>query len=206
MKNSTRILCLFFIALGALNFGSFVIHSQQIGGDAVNGRRANGHFYVSNHGKETEVSQQQWNLSRWQAVSLIVTHPLAMGAMFLLILKHEFPKKMFRGSAQERAQTVQEICASGPLQTEFGCSGKIGPVNFSEGLLKVAIYPAGFICQLRFVSDFGLLSSEIESIEKQTSLLNSGIKIVHRSANVVSPILLRSRNAAAVAALLALTN
>jgi hypothetical protein len=38
-------------------FVSFVVIAQFIGGDAVNGHAANGHYYLANHGKVTEVGQ-----------------------------------------------------------------------------------------------------------------------------------------------------
>lgn len=135
-----------------------------------------------------------------------MTLPLALGAMALVGLKSEFPGKISRVSAQERARKIREIRTSGPLQTEFSCSGRIGLVSFNGGLAKVTIYPAGLICRIQFVSEFGISSSEIENVGKHDYFFRSGIRIVHHSPNVVSPILLRPRDAAAVAALLALKN
>lgn len=43
--------------MGVLNFLIFVVIAIVIGGDAVNGRIVNGHFYVANHGRLTEVSE-----------------------------------------------------------------------------------------------------------------------------------------------------
>ena len=207
MKKSLRILCIAIMVVGALNLVAFFVHSQQLGGDALNGRQTNGQFYVSDHGRETQVSERAWRLNRWHALSLIVTHALLMGALATLLLKHEFPKKLFRGSPQDREQTARAIRASGPPTIEFGCAGKIGGLNFSNGLIKVAAYPGGLDFNLRFIGEFGVATSEIARVEKNASLLNSGIEITHHSPNIVSPILLRcANNETATRALLALNN
>ena len=78
MKLTTKTLCGFLIAIGMLNFLAFGIIAACLGGDAVNGRSENGHYFFSSHGKETEVSAAVFNYSRIHVYSVFITHPLAI--------------------------------------------------------------------------------------------------------------------------------
>jgi len=60
-----------------INFASYVIIAQYIGGDAINGHQAGGHYYLSNHGHLTEVSRAVFEYSVWHTISVFVTHGLA---------------------------------------------------------------------------------------------------------------------------------
>ena len=72
---------LFIIAL--LNFVALLIGEHLLGGDALNGHVANGHYFVGSHGGYTEVSAQAFAYSAWHEHSVMITHPLAILAMFL---------------------------------------------------------------------------------------------------------------------------
>jgi hypothetical protein len=67
---------LFFIAF--LNFTVFWIVAVSIGGDAISGRVEGGRYYLSNHGKLTEVSPRVWHYSRVHTISIWITHPLGI--------------------------------------------------------------------------------------------------------------------------------
>jgi hypothetical protein len=71
------------ILLGMLNFFAFFVHAAVLGGDAVSGKYDNGHFYVKNHGKYTEVTETQFDNSRRHLHSMIATH---VGAAFGALL------------------------------------------------------------------------------------------------------------------------
>jgi len=64
--------------LALVNFFSFVAISLYIGGDAINGHQAAGHYFLSNHGKLTEVSRTVFKYSQWHALSVFVTHSSAI--------------------------------------------------------------------------------------------------------------------------------
>src|SRR5205807_853436 len=64
--------------LAVVNFLSFFASSFYLGGDAINGHQAAGHYFLADHGHMTEVSRTVFEYSRWHALSLLVTHPLAM--------------------------------------------------------------------------------------------------------------------------------
>lgn len=75
---------------GFLNFLAFSSISMAIGGsaDAIE----NGHYFVSSHGKRTEVSKDRWLFVFYHERSVRITHPLgAIGIGMML-----FAKKIFR--------------------------------------------------------------------------------------------------------------
>ncbi len=61
-----------------LNFAVFWIVAVSIGGDAVSGKVESGHYFVSSHGRLTEVSPTVWHYSRIHTVSIWVTHPIGL--------------------------------------------------------------------------------------------------------------------------------
>ena len=78
-----RILALIVI-VAILNFLAFFVISISVGGDALNGRVVNGHYYLYGHGKLNEVSPALFAYSRWHGISLVVTLPPAMLLVFVL--------------------------------------------------------------------------------------------------------------------------
>jgi hypothetical protein len=64
--------------LGIANFVVFFIAAVYLGGDALNGRIIDGHYFLASHGRLTEVKQAVFVYSEWHARSLFVTHPLAL--------------------------------------------------------------------------------------------------------------------------------
>ena len=48
---------------------------------------------MSEHGKDTEVTEQTWNYSLWHSRSLILTHPLAMALLLILGVKWDQKRK-----------------------------------------------------------------------------------------------------------------
>ena len=80
-KLATRLCCTVFF-VGIANFAAFAIVASILGGDAVNGKVQDGHFYLGSHGRYTEVSQATYDYSRAHTHSVWVTHPLAIFAAF----------------------------------------------------------------------------------------------------------------------------
>jgi hypothetical protein len=66
------------LVVALINFTLFCIVGVCIGGDALSGKVEDGHYYVSSHGKLTEVSPNVWHYSRCHAISVWITHPLAI--------------------------------------------------------------------------------------------------------------------------------
>lgn len=73
-----RTLLIAGIVVGVANFVAFCISASLLGGDAISGKVDAGRFFVASHGKFTEVSECQFEYSRWHSRSVWVTHPLAM--------------------------------------------------------------------------------------------------------------------------------
>jgi hypothetical protein len=74
-----------------LNFVAFLAISSGIGGDALNGKTVDGHFFLGDHGRFTEVTEAVFSYSGWHATSLFVTHPLGM--LLLYILGKEYVRR-----------------------------------------------------------------------------------------------------------------
>jgi hypothetical protein len=91
---------LFVIAI--INFLAFSLHTGSLGGSAFTGQRvvgwnsvsaggqqytegngpapvrAEGRYYVSSHGRYTQVTEQQWRAVRAHEITVYVTHPLCL--------------------------------------------------------------------------------------------------------------------------------
>ena len=78
-----------------MNFAAFAVTTFWLGGDAFNGRRENGHYFLAMNDTEREVSKAVYDFSRWHATSVFVTFGLAMLAGLLLGRK-EFEAALFR--------------------------------------------------------------------------------------------------------------
>jgi len=80
--------CVAIIAVGILNFVVFVFVASHLGGDAVNGKVEDGHYYLfgvrteSGHKVYTEVSESVFTYSKLHVYSLLASWPLVMAAGF----------------------------------------------------------------------------------------------------------------------------
>jgi hypothetical protein len=81
------------LILCVCNFVAFGVGSIIIGGSSANGYKKEGRFFVTDHGKDTEVTEQTWNYSLWHSRSLILTHPLAMALLLILGVKWDQKRK-----------------------------------------------------------------------------------------------------------------
>lgn len=68
----------FLLKLGVANFIAFWIIAQCLGGDGLNGHAADGHYFLAQGTRLTDVSYGIFLYSRIHACSVLVTHPLAM--------------------------------------------------------------------------------------------------------------------------------
>jgi len=79
-----RRLLQFGVIAGFCNFLAFWIAAVYLGGDAINGKAVEGHYFLSSHGHFTEVGRNIFTYSRWHVFSIFITHPLAMLCALLL--------------------------------------------------------------------------------------------------------------------------
>ena len=88
-SNRIHFASILIIALGLLNFLTFVAISLYLGGDAVNGKVEQGHFHLWGYGLRSgvkgykEVTEGVFSYSRWHVYSIFATWPLVMAAGYL---------------------------------------------------------------------------------------------------------------------------
>jgi len=78
MQGKFFVFCVIVWIIAIINFFSFILFTLSLGGDALNGFQENGKYYVSTHGRNTEVSEVIWKMNRIHAISMIFTHLLAI--------------------------------------------------------------------------------------------------------------------------------
>src|SRR5262245_55556687 len=78
-----RIALFTLVVVGVVNFAVFVVAWSQLG-DAFAGYAEAGRYYLSEHGRLTEVSGTVFALNAAHTSSLLVTHPLALASAFVL--------------------------------------------------------------------------------------------------------------------------
>ena len=191
MKTTLTLLAAAGVVVGFVNFFAFFVISTQLGGDALNGYERDGHYYVSSQGRATEVSETQWRLSRLHAISIWITHPLAMASMAYLLFKHVFPSMMYRATNGELAEAEQAVRGSGTPLASISCGGRIGNMNYRGPLLRAEVYPGGIVVKPIFQAPFALATSDIASVHFKPEWWDKGVEIAHTSPQVTSPIFLR---------------
>jgi hypothetical protein len=76
--------CRMISYIAILNFLLFFLIAVVIGGGAIWGKIEEGHYYVGNHGRYTEVGRLVFTYSQLHALSLCITHPLGILAGWIL--------------------------------------------------------------------------------------------------------------------------
>jgi hypothetical protein len=185
-----------WIAVGAIVIGgvfgiAFIGYSLALGGDAINGFERNGHYFVSAHGADTEVSQSQWLLSRTLGVLTYVTFPVAFAAMAFLLFSYVFPYFMY-GTAGGRpdAARVREIEATGRILASSGSGGRLGDVNMSRGMLTTSVYERGIVLKPTLMPAVGIPVSEIQGVRAVSTVFGVRVAIDHDGMEVSSPVTL----------------
>lgn len=78
-------------AVAIMNFLAFSVHTSHLGGSADSSRRVKGRYYVSAHGKYTEVTEPQWRAVHAHEITVYVTHPVGLivgGALLVYAQRH----------------------------------------------------------------------------------------------------------------------
>lgn len=175
------------LAMAVYGVATFVGETQRLGGDALNGYAQDGHYYVANHGRYTEVTPDQWELSRSHEIRMLVMQPLALVAMGFLILGFVVPSLVGRPTP-EAPDRVSNVIGSGPLLATARCRARIGIANVP---VRLHVHPGGIVVRPMWLSDRAVASGEISAVRKREGFFVSGLEIEHRSVDVASPILLR---------------
>lgn len=69
---------LWVVIIGAANFAVFVGVAMYLGGDALNGKVEDGHYYLTERGRYTEVSESVFEYSRVHAYTTLVSWPVVL--------------------------------------------------------------------------------------------------------------------------------
>jgi hypothetical protein len=80
-------------AIAIMNFLAYSVHTGELGGSAD--KRVEGQYYVSSHGRYTEVTEQQWRAVRAHGMTVFVTHALGLlvGGTLLAYSQHWWGKQ-----------------------------------------------------------------------------------------------------------------
>jgi hypothetical protein len=175
------------VALSVYGLVVYVDETQRLGGDALNGYVQGDHYYVGNHGRYTEVTAEQWELSRGHAIRMFVMQPLALLAMGFLVLGVIVPSTVGRPSSEAR-ERVHKLVTSGPLLGSARCRARIGRAKLP---VRVAVHPAGIVVHPMWMQERAIASAEISAVRKREGLFVAGLEIEHRGVDLASPILLR---------------
>jgi len=81
------------VALYFVNMVVFFAFSTWIGGDATAGRVTDGRFFVSSHGRLTEVTETVFNVSLWHTRSVWLTTALFFGLAAMMALMDRSRKR-----------------------------------------------------------------------------------------------------------------
>jgi hypothetical protein len=191
IRKALPYLALIAIVVGFANFFWFLAESTALGGDGLNGFARDGHFYVTSHGSQTEVSEATWVWSRVHAASVVITHPLALAGMAYLLLQFVFPSMMLGRTSQtatdDRAQLIR---SSGPLLTSARTAGRVGQVSFSGPLLEVSVYPAGIVIKPVFMKAHAILANEIRDVVAKRGVFGRRVEIAHTGVDSTTPFVL----------------
>ena len=91
-----KVFAVVLVLIGVLNFSVLVVTSLGRGGSADRDASHDGHFFVSDHGKLTEVSEGTYRFSLAHSKSVFITHAMAMLGIVLLMAV-DMKKKAGRG-------------------------------------------------------------------------------------------------------------
>ena len=78
--------------LALLNLAVYVAVAIALGGDAINGHAAAGHYYLSMHGRLTEVTQRVFQFSRWYTYLLFLHFGIAFVLQLWLWVRSRAPR------------------------------------------------------------------------------------------------------------------
>jgi hypothetical protein len=175
------------VALAAYGVISFVSETQQLGGAALGGYVQDDRYYVGNHGRYTEVTAEQWELSRAHGIRMFVMQPIGLVAIGFLVFGFLVPSLVGRASP-EAPERVRKLVASGPLLGSARCRARIGSANLP---VRVAVHPGGIVVRPMWLSERAIASGEISAVRRRDGMLVSGVEIEHGGVDLASPILLR---------------
>jgi hypothetical protein len=164
------------IVIGFVNFFWFIAEAISRG-DALSGKVVDGHYFLGNKGTYTEVDQATWEWSRLHGLSLFVTHPLAIAAIFYLNFRRVVTARRAATAAGEQRSPTGETTILG-LEPRLGAVIEI--LGLGVGVVLVAMGVLWAIPKLGFP---GLAWT----IGAMAILLWNGARVLRRRRSVAPP-------------------
>jgi hypothetical protein len=189
MKATLTVLAVAAIVATFTFFGLFLADDLRLGGDALNGRTEAGRFYVVDHGKATEVSEEQWRRNRSLAITMLCLFPFGMAGMAYVNFAVVIPRLVFRGTpVDERERRAAQIAGSGPAIATSNAGGGFGWFGITKGMMSTDVHPRGLVLRLRFMGRVAVEASEITAVREETRFRQRFVVVEHRSPQAKSPI------------------
>jgi len=179
-----------------------IVDSRRLGGMALNGGATDGKYWVSDHGRRTEVSAEDYRWNRLLEISVFAGAPLGMAGIAYLLFAQFLPRIIHPRGTDGLAATVRRVRESGAAVAEARTGGSFAWCNFGKPMLRVTVHPGGVVVKPMWMEPFAVEREQIRSVERKRFFLVERIEIVHGSPDVRSPIRLEpSKDAPFVAAL-----
>ena len=180
-------LCVAAFLVGIANFFWFFLESISIGGDALNGYVRDGHYFVASHGSSTEVSAATWNWSRAHALSVFVTHPLAIGAGFVLIFTGgALHLAGLRGTTEQRRERADRV-STGEFLAPDSVRIQVGAIALPRST-TVVVTNRGLVARVGWET-ITILSEEIRDVTPGSTFGRPRLSIGHDGIEIPSPLI-----------------
>jgi hypothetical protein len=90
-----KLISLAIFLIGLIDFGAFCIHSTLLGGSASDDNLDGNHYFVSEHGRRTEVSKSAYDRIKLHERTVWISFPIALVAGLIFgALQSEDSKKV----------------------------------------------------------------------------------------------------------------
>jgi hypothetical protein len=190
LRDALPAIAVALVIVGFVNFFWFFFESMSIGGDALNGKVVEGHYFVSSHGALTEVDRSTWEWSRIHAISVFITHPLALLGMAYLVIGRAFPSRIagrVAPGSQAAWSRVVDVRASGPSLASSRVSGGIGSLTFSRSL-SLDVRPGGILVKPMLMPEVAILANEVAAVRAGRRWLRAILTVDHAGIGMASPL------------------
>jgi len=175
-------------------FVLFLGHSRRLGGSAMNGGAEHGRYLVGDHGRTTEVTEEEFRTNRLLGIALFSVWPLGMAGGFFLLFTVIVPRMIFLRGEEDRAAAVKRVQRSGEAVATAKVGGRLGWANFGGPLIRVSVHPGGIHLKPLWMPAFAVEKEHIRSVGERKHFLQRRLEIRHDSRDVRSPLLLDARS------------
>lgn len=183
----TAFAVLFLLGEFAL-FGMFLLDSRRLGGDALNGSQEGARTWVSDHGRRTEVTAEEFRRNRRLGIAAFSLLPLGLAGTGYLLVTRLFPRGIYLRGANEAGDGADRVRRSGAPLAEARAGGRLGWVDFGGPFLRLSVHPGGLVVKPIWMPAFGIRREDIRAVRRVRSPFGDRIEIEHASPDVRSPL------------------